>query len=345
MKLLIIGGTLFLGRHLVAAALQAGHSVTTFNRGSVQLSEHEQIEKLVGNRESTDDLKVLRNRSWDDVIDTCGYSPEIVDLSAKALKSSVANYTFISSISAYKAFPEHGQNENATVKRLENGDAAEYGSLKVACEEKVKTLFPPHSTTIIRPGLIVGPYDPTDRFTYWPARLARGGQILAPGDPNRPIQFIDARDLAAWTGKLLEKGISGVFNATGPDYKLTMSTFLNACAEVGNELGEEIGNKVGNQGKKLDRDAVELIWVSDEKLNSHDVSPWMELPLWIPASDEEHQGFLSVDCSKARNNGLMFTPLKRTIKDTLDWDLNRPTQNGRKAGMAPEREAKILAEI
>lgn len=340
MKLLIIGGTLFLGRHLVAAALQAGHSVTTFNRGSVQLSEHEQVEKLVGNRESSDDLNVLRNRSWDAVIDTCGYSPEIVGLSANALKNSVANYTFISSISAYKGFPEHGQDENATVKRLEKGDAAEYGSLKVACEEKVKAFFP-NQCTIIRPGLIVGPYDPTDRFTYWPARLARGGQVLAPGDPHRPVQFIDARDLAAWTVKLLEGGVSGVFNATGPDYKLTMSTFLNACDEVGDELG----NAVGNQERKLSRDAVELIWVSDEKLASHDVSPWMELPLWIPASDEEHQGFLSVDCSKARKHGLMFTPLKSTIKDTLDWDLSRPTQNIRKAGMAPEREAKILAEI
>ena len=218
MKLLVLGGTVFLGRHTVAAALAAGHEVTTFNRGTHSIIEQKNIERLVGDR--CEDLEILKNRRWDAVIDTCGYDPEVVSKSVETLKDAVDNYTFISSVSAYKGFPTLGMDETAKVKSIEAGDEAEYGSLKVACEQAVEKVFSDH-TTIIRPGLIVGPYDSTDRFTYWPTRVSQGGRVIAPGDPERNIQFIDVRDLASWTIHLIENKITGLFNATGPEKPLT----------------------------------------------------------------------------------------------------------------------------
>lgn len=320
MKLLILGGTIFLGRHIVAAALEAGHEVTTFNRGNITLEEQSEVEKVIGDRSV--DLSVLADNKWDAVIDTCGYEPAIVKKSAQTLKNCVNQYLFISSISVYEGFHSRGMDETARVKSIEDGDEAEYGSLKAGCEREIEKVFSKRAL-IIRPGLIVGPYDPTDRFTYWPARVAEGERTAAPGDPEREIQFIDARDLAAWTIKLLENKMTGLFNATGPQEPLTMRSFLNECNSV-----------AGN--------SADFVWVSDEKILNAGIAPWMEMPLWIPASDEEHRYFQTIDCSRAHCAGLTYSPLSRTIADTLSWNSTRSRDHIRKAGLKPEQEAALL---
>ncbi|MBA3859833.1 MAG: epimerase [Cyanobacteria bacterium PR.3.49] len=320
MKLLILGGTVFLGRHIVSAALEAGHSVTTFNRGTHILAEHQSIEKLHGDREKN--LDALQNRSWDAVIDTCGYAPDAVSKSAEALKDSADNYVFISSISVFKNFAARGMNESAPVKSIESGDEVEYGSLKAACEKAVERAFC-EGSTIIRPGLIVGPYDPTDRFTYWPSRVSKGGRVIAPGAPERCIQFIDVRDLAKWTIRLIENQSRGTFNATGPEKPLSMREFLNECNAVG-----------GN--------SAQFVWMNDEALAEAKVDAWMEMPLWIPASDEEHRGFLHMDCSKGQSAGLQYSPLSKTIRDTLTWSATRDASHVWKAGLAADKECRLL---
>ncbi len=321
MNLLILGGTVFLGRHLVAAALAAGHSVTTFNRGTHSLEEQDGVEKLIGDRAAS--LEVLKNRIWDAVIDTSGYDPAIVSKTVDVLKDSVANYVFISSISVYKGFPELGMDETATVKSVEAGDEVEYGSLKVACERAVEKVFVEQST-IIRPGLIVGPYDPSDRFTYWPMRIAKGGRIVAAGAPERNIQFIDCRDLADWMIRLVETKTSGLFNATGPEKPLTMRQFLDECNDV--------------TGKNA-----QLVWLDDDTLSTASISPWMEMPLWIPESDTEHRGFLHMNCKRAHQAGLTYSKLTKTIQDTLTWGISRDTSHNWKAGLSEDRENELLA--
>jgi len=321
MKLLILGGTVFLGRHIVTAALEAGHTVTTFNRGTHAPQEQKTVEKLHGDREKS--LDELANRTWDAVIDTCGYDPDVVEKSAETLKNCANNYVFISSISAYKSFPIQGMDESATLKSIEDGDEIEYGSLKVACEKSIEKVFG-NRATIIRPGLIVGPYDPTDRFTYWPWRVSKGGRLIAPGDPERRVQFIDARDLAEWTVRMIENKTTGTFNATGPENQLSMRQFLNECNAVGGNFAQ-------------------FVWLNDDALAEAKVDPWMEMPLWIPAADEEHGGFLSMDCSKAQNAGLKYSALARTIKDTLIWSSKRDQSHKWKAGLAAEKENQLLA--
>ena len=320
MKLLVIGGTVFLGRHIVMASLEAGHAVTTFNRGTHTLDEQESVEKLIGDREGN--LSRLSKRKWDAVIDTCGYLPATVEKSAKALKNSADQYVFISSISAYKGFPTYGMDETAKVKSIEDGDEAEYGSLKVGCELEVEKQFGA-ATTILRPGLIVGPHDPTDRFTYCPARVAEAGRVIAPGDPDRCIQFIDARDLAKWIVHLVENKTFGTFNATGPKEPLTMRKFLNECNAVG-----------GNYAQ--------FVWRSDEEILAAGVEPWMEMPLWLPSSDEEHRGFLSLNCTKAQKAGLSYTALATTVKETLKWNATRGSTLKLKAGLKAEHEKALL---
>ena len=229
MKILIIGGTRFLGRHLVNSARARRHEVTLFNRGKTNPNLFWQVEKIQGDREK--DLDQLTGRNWDAVIDTCGYFPRIVRMSAEALKGKVENYVFISSISVYSAFSKIGINESDPVGKIEDETMEEitgesYGPLKALCEKAVQEVFGMDSL-VIRPGLIVGPHDPTDRFTYWPVRVARGGSILAPEKPDLPIQIIDARDLADFIIKLIEQNVSGVFNATGPDHALTLGSMLD----------------------------------------------------------------------------------------------------------------------
>lgn len=323
MKILILGGTVFLGRHFVEAALQQGHEVTIFTRGIHNADLYPEVEKLVGNRDGN--LQVLTGRRFDAAIDTSGFVPRIVRDSARQLANAVDHYTFISSISVYGDFSQHGLDENAAVGKLEDETtedvSAAYGELKALCEQAAEKEMPGRVLNV-RPGLIVGPYDKTDRFTYWPTRVANGGHVLAPGNPHRQIQVIDARDLAEWTLRMVEAKQTGVYNATGPDYRLTMGDLLKTCQEVSNS------------------DAV-LHWVTDDFLTAHEVGEWAEMPLWL--REDNLVGMLSTNVHKAISSGLTFRPLQKTVRDTLVWDQQRDATMERKAGLQTEKEARVLA--
>lgn len=326
MKLLVLGGTVFLGRYIVTAALARGHEVTLFNRGQHNPELFPEVEKLRGNRDG--DLEALRGRRWDAVIDTCGYVPRIVRTSAELLARSVEHYTFISSISIYADFSVPGLTEISPVGRLQDETIEEltgetYGPLKALCEQAVERAMPGRAL-IIRPGLIVGPHDPTDRFTYWPWRIAQGGEVLAPGSPSRPVQFIDARDLAEWIVRMIEAEKTGTYNATGPDYALTMGQLLETCRSVS-------------------RSDATFTWVDEKFLLDAGVQPWMEVPLWVPDT-EEHRGFSAVNCTKAISDGLSFRPLAETIQDTLKWVATRPSNALWRAGLKREREKELLQQ-
>ncbi len=323
MRLLILGGTVFLGRHLVEAALARGHDVTLFNRGQQNAELFPDLEKLRGDRDGG--LAALQGRRWDAVIDTSGYVPRLVRDAATALANTVDHYTFISTISVFADVREPGVDEQGAVGTLPDPSVEEvtgetYGPLKALCEQAAEAAMPGR-VLVVRPGLIVGPFDPTDRFTYWPRRVARGGDVLAPGRPERPVQIIDARDLATWTIRLIEQRQTGIYNATGPDYTLSMGHLLTECRSV---TGSD----------------AHFVWVDDRFLLDAGVGPWMELPLWIP--EGEMSGLLQVDCRKAWAAGLSFRRLAETIRDTLAWDMSRPDGVERKAGMAAEREATVL---
>jgi len=326
MNILIIGGTLFLGRHLVDAALARGHKVTLFNRGKTNSDLYPEVEKVRGDRTNFEDLQSLHGRHWDAVIDTCGYYPHIVRLSAQALKDSINRYSFISSISVYGEPPTNPViNENSPVTVLENEDLLSYekesyGNRKALCEQVIEKELPGWALNI-RPGLIVGPYDPSDRFTYWPARLQRGGTILAPGRPDAPVQIIDVRDLAEWTIRMIEDKQVGIFNATGPLVPLSMQQVLETCQRV-----------VGTPA--------EFVWIDDEFLLSQGVTPFTDLPLWLPSFASVMQ---RVNIAKALEAGLTFRPLEEIVRDTLAWDNARPIDMKRVNGISPEREAELLA--
>jgi 2'-hydroxyisoflavone reductase len=324
MNILIIGGTRFLGRHLVEAALARGHQITLFNRGKSNPNLFPNIETIIGDREH--DLYKLAGRTWDAVIDTCGYVPRIVRESVVGLERSVGRYVFISSISAFADFKKVGMNESDPVGKMENESVEEitgetYGPLKALCEKTILDLYGERAL-IVRPGLIVGPHDPTDRFTYWPVRVARGGEVLAPDKAEAPTQIIDVRDLADFTIKLIEEEASGIYNATGPDYVLTMGKLLETCKQVS---GSDAQFK----------------WASVGFLQENNVAPWSDMPAWIP-DDEEHRGFARMDVSRAINAGLKFRPLEDTVRDTLEWANTRPADHEWHAGLKSEREQELL---
>lgn len=325
MNILILGGTVFLGRHLIDAALVNGHTVCLFNRGKTNADLYPGVEKLHGDRTLVNDLQILQDRHWDAVIDTCGFFPHVVQLSAQALEDSVERYVFISSISVYGEPPSNpGIDENGLVaqlssKNLEDYQAESYGNRKALCEQVIEAELPGR-TLNIRPGLIVGPYDPSDRFTYWPARLQRGGIVLAPGHPDAPVQIIDVRDLAEWTIRLVENQQTGIFNATGPRVPLRMEQVLKTCREV-----------TGSQA--------EFVWVDDDFLLNHGVTPFTDLPLWLPSfAHAMHR----ININKALEAELTFRPLSNTIADTLAWDHTRPSDTQRIHGINPERESELL---
>jgi 2'-hydroxyisoflavone reductase len=324
MRLLILGGTVFLGRHLVEAALARRHAVTIFTRGQRNPDLYPEVEKLRGDRDG--DLAALEGRTWDAAIDTSGYVPRIVRASAELLAANVGHYTFISSLSVYGDTRTPGMDESTPIAELTEPGSEEvqkhYGPLKALSEQAAEAAMP-GCTLSIRAGLIVGRYDPTDRFTYWPRRVARGGDVLAPGRPDRFVQFIDARDLAEWTIAMAERGVAGVFNATGRHDTTTMAGLLEACKEV---AGSDAG----------------FVWVPDEFLEEQGAGPWMELPLWIPETNAEMAGFLRASSEKAIAEGLTFRPLSDTVRDTLAWDRTRPPDTEYRAGMKHEREAAIL---
>src|SRR5688500_14878734 len=339
MKLLVLGGTKFLGRHLVEIALAGGHEVTLFNRGQLNPELFPGVERLRGDRDGR--LDALRGRGWDAAVDTSGYLPRVVRESAALLADAVGHYTFVSSISVYRDTRAPGVNEDYAVGRISEEELQEaealrqseltaapffgerYGPLKALCELAAEEAMPGR-VLHVRAGLIVGPHDYTDRFTYWPRRVSEGGDVLAPGDPTRPVQFIDARDLAGWM--LLSAGarLSGTFNATGPGRTLTFGGFLEECRAA-----------TGSDAR--------FVWVDEKFLLEAGVAPWMEVPLWLPESDEINRHFQEVSVEKAVAAGLTFRPLAETVRVTLDWDLSRPADAPRRAGLAPAREREVLA--
>ena len=325
MRILILGGTVFLGRHLADAARARGHELVLFNRGQSGPGVFPDVETIHGDRKTDEGLAALDGAGdFDAVIDTCGYVPRVVGMSARRLVGRVKSYCFISSVSVYKNWPEEPCDESGTLSTMEDESVEEitgetYGALKVLCEREAEKSFP-NQALVIRPGLIVGPNDPTDRFAYWPHRVAQGGEILAPGGPQTPTQFIDVRDLSEWTIRLLEGGAAGTFNADGPSVPL--GELLQACAAA--------------SGAALD-----VAYASEAFLQENEVAPWSELPLWIPGLAEKPSGG-ATDCRKAVSSGLTYRPLSKTVADTLAWDAQRPQESAWKNTLKPEREAKAL---
>lgn len=324
MRIVILGGTGFLGRHLVETALARGHVLTLFNRGRRNPDLFPALEQLRGER--PDNLEALRGRTWEAAIDTSGYTPRAVAASAGLLAQAVQHYTFVTSISVYADPVAPDTDETGRVGRLplerqatEEITGETYGPLKALAEQAAEDAMPGR-VLAVRAGLIVGPYDPTDRFTYWPARVARGGQVLAPDRPDRPVQLIDARDLAAWMLDLAEARRTGVFNATGPERRLTIGEVLDTCRTVS-------GSKAS------------FAWVDEKTLLDNKVEPYTELPLWVPA---EAEGFGRINIRKAIGAGLTFRPLADTVRDTLAWDRTRPADAPRANGLSPARETEIL---
>ena len=333
MKLLVLGGTRFLGRHLVAAARARGHELTLFQRGTQPGPANPDVERIHGDRHR--DLAKLGGRRWDAVIDTSGYLPDSVRASAEALASAVDRYVFISSVSVYAGDSGGCVDETApllelTSEELQRANAIDvsgqvsattfgplYGGLKALCEDAAERVLPGRVLSI-RAGLIVGRHDYTDRFTYWVARAARGGDVLAPGRPGRHVQFLDARDLAEWIMEMIEARRAGTFNATGQPDTITMETLLEACRAVS-----------GSDAK--------FHWVSEAFLRAERVRPWTEMPLWLPEG-----AVPSINPRKAVAAGLRFRPLHDTIRDVLTWYREEEQGRSLRAGITADREQELL---
>jgi 2'-hydroxyisoflavone reductase len=328
MRLLIIGGTRFLGRHLAHQALAAGHAVTLLHRGRSGPGLFAQAEHRLADRNDPQALAAaLAHGEWDGVIDTSAYFPRQVRQLATALQGRAARYQLVSTISVYAAYPDGGNSEDGALATLDDPAIEEvrgdtYGGLKVLCEQAAAECFGATNTLVARPGLIVGPFDPSGRFCWWLARLQRGGEVLAPGRPEAPAQVIDARDLAAWMLVQAAAGTSGIFNLTGPGAPLSMGTMLETVRAT------------------LRPDAT-LHWVDERFVLDHDIAPWSDLPVWLPA---EQEGLHRTHIARALATGLVTRPLAETVADTAAW--MRDASGGGllpNAGLAPEREAEVLA--
>jgi 2'-hydroxyisoflavone reductase len=328
---------MFLGRHLVEAAGERGHELTLFNRGRTAPGLFADVETIVGDREH--DLDRLSGRSWDAVIDTCGYVPRVVQAALERFGGTAGHYTFVSSISVYSRHDQLRVGEDAPLADLADPGSEDverhYGALKAACERDVQAAFGERAL-IARPGLIVGPHDPTERFTYWVARLAAGGRVLAPDAREQPAQLIDARDLAGWLLDMAQAGAGGTFNLTGPAAPLTLGELLERVRAAVNPDAE-------------------LVWLGEAALAEAGVEPWSELPLWLDLPRHpELRGFLDADISRALAGGLKLRPLEATIADTLAWVRERgpqwrppgtPGASGPPAGISRERELELLAAL
>ncbi|MFO1053220.1 MAG: NAD-dependent epimerase/dehydratase family protein [Planctomycetota bacterium] len=336
-RILILGGTGFLGPAVVDAALARGHEVVLFNRGKTNADLYPQLEKLHGDRD-TGDLKALEGQRFDAVVDTSAYVPSHVAATAKLAAEQAKTYVMVSSISVYPAFgskageidedaetavvPGEVVDDVATIRASMREGGRYYGGFKALCEKAAETAMPGRVANI-RPGLIVGPRDSSDRFTWWPVRIDRGGEVLAPGDPKARVQVIDVRDLGLWIVHCIENEVHGVFNATGFEGALTMGDMLGGC-------------------RCATANPVELVWADDALLREQQVGPWMEMPVWIPADSNSY-----AKNDRARAKGLVFRPIADTIRDTLAW---AKEEAGRRkmftrTGIAPEKEAKVIAAV
>jgi 2'-hydroxyisoflavone reductase len=327
LRILILGGTGFIGPHQVRYALARGHAVTLFNRGRTNPHLFPEVEKLRGDRDG--DLEALKGREWDAVIDNSASIPRRVRDSAQLLEDAVGQYLYISTLSVYQGFPEPGMDETAPVRTIDDPTIEEvtgrtYGALKALCEREAQRAFPGRAT-IVRPGLIVGPGDRTDRWTYWPVRIDRGGEVLAPADPTDLVRYIDARDLAEWCVHMLERREPGVYNAVGPRSHLSVAGMLYGIRAITSV-------------------AVSFTWVNADFLAERDVRPWSHMPAWLPPRDG-NEGYGSISRARAIEKGLSFRPLAVTAQDTLEWWKSLPEERRSRprAGLSAEREAEVLA--
>ena len=335
LRILILGGTGFTGPHQIRYALARGHVVTVFNRGRAPKAWPGRVEELIGDR-NTGDLKALEGREWDACIDNPTTLPFWVRDAGRVLCGRVQQYVFISTLSVY-AKNDQPADESATLASYAGADAmAEtlesfranagelYGPLKAACEQEAERQFP-GITTIIRPGLIVGPGDQSDRFTYWPVCLSRGGEVAAPGDGLDPVQIIDARDLAEWTIRMVESRTFGKFNATGPEQPMHMRGMLTQIAAA-------------------IRSDARMTWIPSDFLEAQKVEPWSDMPVWVPGQGDS-AGFALRSIRRAVATGLSFRPLATTATDTLDWFKQLPVdrQAKLKAGLSTARANELLA--
>jgi len=335
LRILILGGTGFTGPYQVRYALERGHTVTLFNRGRQHKNWPGKVEELIGDR-NTGDLKALEGREWDVCIDNPTTLPFWVRDAGRVLHGKVQQYVFISTLSVY-AEDDKPADESAplaryvgtdpmaeTIESLRANVAELYGPLKAVSEQEARKQFP-GMVTIIRPGLIVGPGDETDRFTYWPVRLSRGGEVLAPGDGTDAVQFIDARDLAEWTIRMTESRAFGTFNATGPENPLQMRRMLT-----------EIATAIHSDAR--------ITWVPTKFLEERNVAPWSDMPVWVP-DEGDSAGFAKRSIRNAVAAGLTFRPLTVTAADTLEWFKQQPPERQAKlkAGLSPAREQELLA--
>src|SRR5438552_12429273 len=332
LRILILGGTGFTGPSQVRYALSRGHKITTFNRGKTHPGElPNEVEQLFGDRNGQ--LDALKGRNWDVAIDNPTTLPAWVRDAAQILKGNVERYVFISTISVY-ADTSKGVDETALLAKYDGPDPYKetleamkasgyktYGPLKALSEKEAEKWFP-DKALIIRPGLIVGPRDETDRFTYWPVRIDRGGEVLAPGNPNDPVQFIDARDLAEWTIRMAENHETGIYNATGPAKPLGIGAMLDGIKDAG-------------------KSNANLIWVSEEFLTQQKVEAWSDMPVWTG----KESGLARASISRGLSKGLTFRPLSDTTRDTFAWfkSLPQDRQSKLRAGLIAEREAEVLS--
>ncbi|HPF12806.1 MAG: epimerase [Planctomycetes bacterium] len=323
-RLLILGGTQFVGRHLAECALDRGHEVTLFHRGKTGKGLLAGANEVFGDRDGG--LGALKGRHFDWVLDTCGYVPRVVGQAVEQLQDQADHYLFVSTVSVYGSFAKAGLQEGDEVARIddpetETVDGRTYGALKALCEEKVLQVFGERAL-IPRPGIVAGPYDPTDRFTYWVRRMSQPGPVLAPLPQEQPIQLIDARDLAAWMVNQVEAGTTGIFNTAGPEGRETFASMLAACqAGVGQHP--------------------ELAWAAKETLDKHAVAAGSDLPLWLP--DADHAGVFQVRSTKARAMGLACRELSETARDTWQWVQTWSKDRVCKVGIPSEREATVHA--
>jgi 2'-hydroxyisoflavone reductase len=329
LKLLILGGTGFLGPCVVRRAVARGHTMTLFNRGKTDPAAFPELERLRGDR-STADLKALEGRDWDAVVDTSGYFPKQVRESAALLADHVNQYVFVSTISVYQPLDRAGMDESAPIAAMPAGVdpettktiGANYGALKALCEKAAEKEMPGQVTNL-RPGLIVGPDDDSDRYTYWPVRVADGGEVLAPGTPDDPVQFIDVRDLADFIVLCIEKATVGVMNATGPKGGLPVGKMLEAC-------------------KVAAKSDATFTWAPDELLDVNKISGWSDLPVWI-SPRQPGGGLTALNVGRAVAAGLVFRSPVETARDTLEW--YRATKRHGNFPFTKERETTALAAL